>query len=211
MVGSEGGNMPLKNEHGFAMLEVLISLLVILVGVLGIAGMQLMAVNNTETARYQSVATMMASSMAAKIQANFAYWGGAPANISVTGSTVTGVPAFTGTCLNNVCNQTQMAYYDLQNWGTAMAGVANADGVVNTGMALPSAIGLSYPPNGGTNVTSSGTISCSTATIPAVCTLTMFWSEKNVALSNSTGTETGVLATGTAQTHSYQTVIAIQQ
>ncbi len=205
--------MPLKNEHGFAMLEVLISLLVILVGVLGIAGMQLMAVNNTETARYQSVATMLASSMAAKIQANFAYWGGVlvpPAVITVTGSTVTGVPVFTGTCLNTVCNPTQMAYYDLQNWGAAMAGVANVDGVINDGMALPSAIGLSYPPSGGTNVTSSGTINC-VATTPEVCTLTMFWSEKNIALSNAAGTETGVLATGTVQTHSYQTVIAIQQ
>lgn len=183
------------------MLEVLISLLIIMMGILGIAGMQMLAINNTETARYQSVATMIASSMATEMQANYAYWGGIlvpPATITVTGTTITVVPAFAGTCLNSVCTASQMAYYDLQNWGAAMAGVANIDGVVNKGMALP-------PPAAG----SSGTISC-VATTPMVCTLTMYWSEKNIALINPTGAESGVLATGTAQTHSYQTLVSIQ-
>ena len=193
----------MKKEPGFAMLEVLISMLVILFGVLGLAGMQMMVINNTETARYQSVATMLASGMATEMQANVAYWGGIlvpPATITVTGSTITGIPSSAGTsCLNSVCTATQLAYYDLQKWGAAMAGVANADGVFYKGMALP-------PPASG----SSGTISCA-ATIPVVCTLTMYWSEKNIALSNATGAESGVLATGTVQTHSYQTLVSIQQ
>jgi type IV pilus assembly protein PilV len=197
-----GGVMHIKNELGFAMLEVLVSLLIILFGVLGIAGMQMLVINNTETARYQSVATMLASSMTAEIQANFTYWGGVlvpPATITVTGATITGIPSSAGTsCLNSDCTATQLAYYDLQNWGTAMAGVANVDLVVNNGMALP-------PPAAGP----SGVISCA-ATTPVVCTLTMYWSEKNLALSNATGAESGVLATGTAQTHSYQTLVSIQ-
>lgn len=191
--------MPMKKAHGFAMLEVLISMLVIMFGVLGIAGIQMLSINNTETARYQSVATILASSMAAEIQANFAYWGGLlvpPATITVTGTTISGITPFPGgTCLNSVCTPTQLAYYDLQNWGAAMSGLANADGVSNPGMTLPAA---------------TGTIACA-ATTPVVCTLTLSWSENNIALSNPTGAESGVLASGTASTHSYQTLVSIQQ
>ena len=168
----------MRKELGFAMLEVLISMLVILFGVLGIAGMQMLVVNNTETARYQSVATILASSMTAEMKANFAYWGSAPATVTVPGT----VPATD--CVATICTAQQMALYDVYYWGTSVA---------NT---LP---------------TGTGTISCSAASLPVICTLTMSWSEKNIALSNATGSESGVLATGTVQTHNYQTVVSIQQ
>jgi type IV pilus assembly protein PilV len=186
----------MRNDSGFAMLEALISLLIIMMGVLGIAGMQMVAINNTENARYQSIATILASSMAAEMQANTAYWATPPTTVTVNGATVSGVPAFAGTCLNSACTAPQMAYYDLQNWGTAMAGVANADGVVNKGMALPSG---------------TGTVQCSIVSVPAVCSLTLTWSEKNIALYNRTGAESGVMATGTVNSnYTYQTLVSIQ-
>jgi type IV pilus assembly protein PilV len=192
----------MKKEHGFAMLEVLISLLVILFGALGIAGMQLMAINNTETARYQSVATMLASSMSAKMQTNYEYWSTVvpPGYITVVGSTITGsgvavVPSYTGLCRNTDLTAVMTAACDLKNWGAAMARLANSDGDTFYGMALPGA---------------SGKIECQPST-PMVCKLTISWSEKNIALGNPTGTEMGVLAAGTAQPHSYQTLVSIQQ
>jgi type IV pilus assembly protein PilV len=175
--------MPVNKQLGFSMLEVLISMLVIMIGVLGIAGMQMLAINNTENARYQSLATILASSMAAEIQANTAYWGSPPSSlIQVSNAAATVVPAVAGTCLGSVCTPVQMAYYDLSTWGTALAG------------RLPSG---------------AGTIQCYSTT-PAVCALTLTWSEKNTAISNPTGAETGQLATGTVSTHSYQTLVSIQ-
>lgn len=163
------------------MLEVLIAMLVIMFGVLGIAGMQLMAINNTETARYQSIADMLASSMSAEMQANVAFWGAPPQSISVSGSTVTGVPASSTNCLTTGCTAAQMAYYDLQNWGVAL----------NT---LPSG---------------TGTITCNPST-PAVCTLALSWLEKNIALQNPTNAVSGILATGQATQHSYETMVTLR-
>ena len=197
----------MKNESGFALLEALIAMLIIMIGVLGIAGMQMLAMNNTENGRYQSLAAMLTSSMAAEMQANVAYWGTPPTTVTV----IAGTPAIltlgsgtaldtAGTCGSAACTPAQMAYYDLHSWGTLMTAAGG----------LPSAQGL---------------ITCIPAVspYPPYCTLTMIWSENNIALTNRTGAETGALATGTQTTgsvatgtvtgnnHSYTTAIAIQQ
>ena len=45
----------MKQQKGFSLLEVLISMVIIMFGLLGIAGTQMLAINNTENARYQGV------------------------------------------------------------------------------------------------------------------------------------------------------------
>lgn len=171
----------MRKESGFSMLEILVSVIIIMSGVLGIAGMQLLSINNTEVARYQSLAALLASSMGAEIQGNVAYWGTAATNITVNGAAITGIPISGTSCLNAVCTPTQLAAYDLQNWGQAMAGTPTMPG------ALP----------GG-----SGTIACAVIPAPTVCTLTLNWSEKTVA---SLGTPTGSSAPMT-----YTTVVTVR-
>ncbi len=189
----------MKIQRGFSMLEVLISILVIMIGVLGIAGMQMLAINNSENARYEGQAAILASSLAAAMQANPGYWAQTStptATITVSGTTISVVPAYGGTCLGITCAPPQTAYYDLQNFATAMAGVANVDGITYNGTALPSG---------------SGAISCTLATVtnPAICTITLSWLEKNTALSNDAGSA-GQLQNATAQAHTYQTLVSIQ-
>lgn len=113
----------MSKQSGFSMLEVLVSLLIILLGALGMAGIQMLSINHTEIARYQSLAALLASSMAAEIQANRAYWGTgtAPTGITVTGGVVTGGPG-SGT----------VAGESLQTWATSIANVLPAaTGTVN--------------------------------------------------------------------------------
>ncbi|MDD5297926.1 MAG: type IV pilus modification protein PilV [Rhodocyclaceae bacterium] len=175
----------MRKELGFSLLEAMISMFVIMFGVLGLSGLQMLAINNTEMARYQSLATMMASSMATSMQANVAYWGTPPPTIMVNRSSISGgPPSFTGTCAGSVCSAPQMAYYDLSNWGMALS---------------------SNLPSG------QATIQCSQSSTPAICTMTLSWSEKNIALHNPTSGASGMLATGTASTHSYQTLVSMRQ
>lgn len=162
----------MRKESGFSMLEVLVSMIVIMIGVLGIAGMQLMAINNTAVARYQSLAALLTSSMAAEIHGNVAYWGTAP-SITFVGTTITNGPTG-GSCQGAVCTATQMAGYTLQNWVTSAVS------------ALPGA---------------QGSIIC-VANTPAVCTLSLTWSEKTVA---SLGTLAGAVGT-----QSYSTMVTVQ-
>lgn len=111
----------MRKQSGFSMLEVLVSLLIILLGALGMAGIQMLSINNTEIARYQSLAALLASSMAAEIQANKAYWGTAPTGITVTNGVVTGGPAG-GT----------VAGGSLQSWADSINSVLpTATGTVN--------------------------------------------------------------------------------
>jgi type IV pilus assembly protein PilV len=186
----------MRKESGFSLLEVLITMLVAMFGVLGMASMQMMAVNNTETARYQSIATVLANSMAARMQANSSYWAIPATNISVNNTAVTNVTASSVNCSQSVCTDKQMAYYDLQNWGASL----NA--------ALPSAVGIPLPAGGG-NVASSATINCPLST-PMVCKITLYWSENNIALNNNAITgATGVLASGASTAHQYTTLVSI--
>ena len=178
--------MLMREQRGFGMLEALISMVVIMIGVLGMVGMQMLAINNTENARYQSIAAMHASSMTAQMLANTTYWGTPPNTVTVNGGTVTGIPSSTVDCGLTVCTAAQMAYYDVKAWGGAMK------------------TGTSALPSG------QGAINCVTTVSPAVCTLTMTWTEKNIALTNSTGTETGQLASGTSKTYDYKTMVSIQ-
>ena len=165
------------------MVEILISLLVLAFGVLGMAGLQLQAINNSELARYNGRAAIEASSIAAAMRGNTSYWGTPTTTISVQGTTVSGGPsAFTGSCLYpNTCTASQMAYYDLAYWGQEIAN------------NLP---GGHYQ------------IACDLTVSPAVCSVTIFWFEKNIAM-NGTTAASGPLANGTTQTHSYQTMVSV--
>lgn len=193
---AKGGIMSIKAQRGFSLLEVLVSMLVIMFGLLGIAGMQMLAVNNTETARYNTMATIFASNMAAKMQGNKAYWGTPPNSVSVDGPTVTGGPASTSAdCFATSCGPSAMAYYDLKNWGQSLLGSVN--GTV-AAQGLPGGYAA---------------ITCSSASSPAVCTLIIYWTEKNIALTTPTAVASaavGPLASGTSSTHNYQTLVSIQ-
>ena len=176
----------LNQDRGFSLLEVLVSMLIIMIGALGIAGMQFFAITSTENARYQNVATMLGTSLAASMQGNVLYWGTPPALTTFNGTTITGgPPAFTGDCKGaaNVCNRTQMAAYDLTQW---TAQVANQ---------LPSG---------------TATIACPSGNSPAICTVTLSWLERNISLNNTTGSETDTdMQGGAKKANTYQTLVSI--
>ncbi|MFC5473526.1 type IV pilus modification protein PilV [Paraherbaspirillum soli] len=174
---------------GFSMLEVLVTLVIILLGVLGMAGMQMLAINNTQIARTHSLAAILASSLTAEMQANQPYW-----STSTTSGKVSGVSAkdWTNTtlgdstlnglstdCTAGTCAAAEMAAYDLKAWG------ANVATLLPAGAAQ---------------------VACNGAT-PNVCTVSVSWNEKNVALHNMAAgaTVSGALATGTIQSQSYTT------
>lgn len=152
-------------QGGFTLLEVLIALLVISIGLLGIAGMQALAINNTSVARVQSLAAMQAASLASAMQANEAYWQktGAITNTTVTGN-VLGDANLNGQAVNcsaAVCTPVQMAGWDLKQWGSDLQNL------------LP----------GGT-----GQVTCTNNVgIPITCAISVFWQEKTVGLNAGQG------------------------
>lgn len=157
---------------GFSLIEVMVALVVIAVGLLGIAGMQALALSNTNIARTRSIATIEASSIAAAMQTNPAYWstGAVPANLTVTGkvggtwsATTLSNGALNGQvsdCSSGPCTGIEMAAYDLKIWGQQLA------------KQIPGGKGVIACLLGANNVVN--------------CTVTVNWNEKNVALNQAT-------------------------
>jgi len=151
-------------QHGFTLLEVLVALLVISIGLLGIAGMQAMAINNTSVARVQSLAALQAASLASAMQANEAYWTlGALANTTVNGATLSDA-TLNGQavdCSTAVCTGVQMAGWDLKTWGQSLAAL------------LP---------------VGNGAVTCTTVVgTPISCIISVNWQEKTVGLNAGQG------------------------
>jgi type IV pilus assembly protein PilV len=63
-----------RDMRGFTLIEVLVSLIIIGVGMLGIAKLQAMSYASTGTASFRSVAAIQAASLAAAMRANRNYW-----------------------------------------------------------------------------------------------------------------------------------------
>jgi type IV pilus assembly protein PilV len=113
-----------RKFRGDTMIEVLVTVLILAVGVLGVAAMQVTTLQNLSTSHSASVAELLADGFAERMRAN------SPAALADTYLHNTAPGAFTD-CVANVCNPTQLASYDIGNWWIAMqAALPSAAGTV---------------------------------------------------------------------------------
>lgn len=169
--------MPMKTpyagrSHGFSLIEVMVALIIITIGLLGIAKMEALAYSSTGVASMRSIAAIEASSLASAMHANRDYWanGLTPAVISVAGATVTDSTAILGAnCASGTfpsCTNAQLAGYDLQNWANSLKA------------ALPQA---------------TATVTCPPAVYPINCTITLTWIENTVAVNQQSASAGGAV------------------
>jgi type IV pilus assembly protein PilV len=159
--------------RGFSLVEVMVALIIIAVGMLGIAKLQALALSTTESSGVRSLVAIEAASLAASMHANRDYWVGGPpppvtnVTVSTTGPYTTSVAidvpalATAQTCATTTVGCTsaaQIAAYDVQQWGAALAQV------------VPAAL---------------ATITCNVA-VPSSCTIQITWQENVVGTNNAT-------------------------
>jgi len=172
--------------RGFSLIEVMVSLIVICVGLLGIAKLQALSLSNTTTSRLRALAAIEAASLAAAMHSNRQYWGTTPPlSITVTASgsppsivsSDAGLQTATNTDLTNnptatspsavyigttgggsQCTAVPLAAFDLARWTVSLAALLpNATAAVNC------------PPSPG-------------GAAPASCTIQIAWTEQAVAV-----------------------------
>ncbi|MFI4889777.1 MAG: type IV pilus modification protein PilV [Steroidobacterales bacterium] len=179
----------LSRSAGFTLVEVLVAVVIIAIGLLGIAKMESVALGSTGVAQQRSIAALAASSLAAAMHDNRGFWGTglAPATITISGTTITqSTGSALSTAVNCVfgasgtsapCTPTQVAAFDLQQWANDLNGTptySNPSGPSGT----PSPISLS--PALPFQVT---TITCTqNVNLPVSCTIRMTWGENTVAV-----------------------------
>ncbi len=111
--GTPGLHRAIFSGRGFTLIEVLVSLVILAVGLLGISGMQVTGLRSNHSALKRSQATLFAADMADRIRIN---------NIAFTaGNYNNPTAAITATCQTTTgCTPKQMAENDLSLWNSAI-------------------------------------------------------------------------------------------
>ena len=103
-------------QRGFNLVEVLVALVILAVGLLGIAALYLDSLRTGRTAIYRTQAINLAADMGDRIRSNRA----AVLNYATTFATA--APAAVATCETDAgCNATEMAATDLNRWKALVA------------------------------------------------------------------------------------------
>jgi type IV pilus assembly protein PilV len=98
------------HQSGFTLLEVLVAIIVLSLGLLGLAGLQAASLRNNQIAYYRAIATQQTYDMADRIRANQAGVAlGSYNNLTAT------IPADPD-CVTNTCTPAQIAVADHSQW-----------------------------------------------------------------------------------------------
>jgi len=109
----------LRPQAGFTLLEVLVSMLIIAVGLLGMAGLQIQSLKQGQSAYYRSVATQLAYDLADRMRGNMA-------GVLANEYNRTGIGSDYGTAVPDCntttgCNAAALARNDAYEWQQMVA------------------------------------------------------------------------------------------
>ncbi|HTV78587.1 MAG TPA: type IV pilus modification protein PilV [Steroidobacteraceae bacterium] len=158
--------------RGFSLIEVMVALIIIAVGMLGIAKMQALGLSTTTSSGSRSLVAIEAASLAASMHTNRDYWVSGPppavTHITVTPTgpqannvniDVSALSATQNCATTSVCTAAQVAAYDVQAWASAL------------GQVVPA---------------SQTTITCTQGVTPVACTIQISWQENVTSTNNTT-------------------------
>lgn len=117
-----------KRQAGFSLIEVLVTMVVLSIGLLGVAGLQASGLRNNHAAYTKTQATNLAMDMAERIRAN-PNGQASYINFDTSGN----IPADPG-CISDGCTPVQLANYDKFEWSQPLN--------TNTKPVLPAGRGI---------------------------------------------------------------------
>ena len=113
-----------KIQQGVTLIEAMIALLVISVGLLGIASLQITAMNQNASALNHSQAVWIAYNMSDRIRANISQF-----NTYDGADTTASTPQ---DCVTNTCSNAQMVNADIADWATMVGNLPGGRGVIGS-------------------------------------------------------------------------------
>lgn len=110
----------MTNRHtnsGFSLLEVLIALLILAVGLLGMASLTLHSMKSNQSSYQRTQASLLAYDMAERLRLNPTIATGSGTNYVITSTTS---PGSAVTCPSGTCTATQSSAVDVYEWSKAI-------------------------------------------------------------------------------------------
>lgn len=98
------------NTSGFSLIEVLVAVLIVAVGILGVAGLQITSLQLNQSAMFRSEALQMGNDLLDRMRAN-TLQDYAPAPVLLTDA-----PGAARNCSSESCNPDELVGYDLTWW-----------------------------------------------------------------------------------------------
>lgn len=93
---------------GFSLIEVLVAVLIMAVGILGMAGLQVVSMQQNRSSLLRAEAMQIGNDMLDRIRSN--------PTADYTGVAFDDDPAVVGTCINTECSLDQMRDFDIAQW-----------------------------------------------------------------------------------------------
>jgi len=146
-------NKTINHSAGFSLFEVLIALVVLSVGLLGLASLQGQSISSSYNAHLRTQATSLAQSMVDRMRANREYAMLSTNHYHTEFSTPP--PAVSVDCNSAICSQANMALFDVKEWKCRLGMFASdsaCDELV-TQAALPGGEGRVSVPDANTGQT----------------------------------------------------------
>jgi type IV pilus assembly protein PilV len=136
------------------MIEVLITVFVLSIGILGIGGLQLVAKQSNFEAIQRTTAIMLTHDIVERMRANpralaeYVSNGGG----TILGGGTLGTTAPGPDCSNTLCNHEQLARFDLWEWERAIDGAAETSGTMEVGGLVEPTACITGPGDGAAGV-----------------------------------------------------------
>jgi len=121
----------MNKNKGFTLIEILIAVVILAIGLLGLAGLQAKGLKNNQSAYYRSQATYLAYDIADRIRANFNEANKLAASAYITITPITGAAAQADcTSVTTTCTTADMAQNDLFEWNSAVTALPSGTGTI---------------------------------------------------------------------------------
>jgi len=169
-----------RAARGFTLIEVLITLLVVAVGILGMAKLQAAAVAESKVSNVRSLMAYQGESLAGMMRSNRSYWAAvattAPSFTWTAGGTYPPSTSSVGTMTAPTTSSSTCVVSTAPTGPTCTTAQIAYDDVVNNWLL---SFKTQFP-------TANATIACvaASATVPGTCDITLTWTESHVSINS---------------------------
>lgn len=119
---SHSAKSPSTKQHGFSMVEILITLVIVATALFGTAGLQVYAMRMNQGGQFRTQAVFLASDIAERMEANKAGAVANPGGYVVASTSTASVAAVD--CASTVCTPADLASWDISQWESAIVSLA---------------------------------------------------------------------------------------